>query len=283
MTQIDMQPTRSESKSGVIPYQFDGRNIRIVERDGEYWFVAGDVADELGHRDAGNLARSLDDDEKGTHILSTPYGDQEVTIISEPGLYRAIIQRRSTKKMDDRLLKRVARFQRWVFHDVLPSIRKTGGYNAAPSITVDDLLANPTQLLTLAQGYALRIAEMGREMDGMKQEVDALDRISKSDGLYGVRQTCQIVQMEERKFVAWLMQIGWVFRHTGSKTLMGFADKRKAGFMQHKLEVFTKADGSEGSREVLKFTPLGIINLAKKLNLTLTEEDFGHSENRKAA
>ncbi|ANV27612.1 hypothetical protein BA939_23745 [Rhizobium sp. S41] len=276
--------TKPETESNsVMPYQFDGRNIRIVEKAGEYWFVATDVAAELGYREAYDLTRTLDDDEKGPHYLRTLGGEQEVTVISEPGLYRAIVQRRTAKKMDEKLASRISRFQRWVFHDVLPSIRKTGGYNSAPSVTVEGLLANPETLLAITQGYALRIAEMGREMEGMKQEVGVLDRIAKSDGLYGVRQTSQILQMEERKFVAWLMQIGWVFRHTGSKTLMGFAEKRKAGFMQHKLEVYTKGDGSEGSREVLKFTPLGITKLAKRLNITLTDADLGVSENQRAA
>lgn len=277
-----MTPNRHHGND-LTPFQFDGRNIRLMDRDGEFWFVAGDVAAEMGYGLATDLTRLLDDDEKDMHNLHTLGGEQFVAIISEAGLYRAIVQRRATKKMDEKLKARISRFQRWVFHDVLPSIRKTGSYSVTPAVTVEGLLQNPEQLLALTQGYALRIAEMGQEMAGMKQEVDALDRISKSDGLYGVRQTCQIVQMEERKFVQWLMQIGWVFRHTGSKTLMGFADKRKAGFLMHKLEVYTKQDGSEGSREVLKFTPAGIIKLAKKLNLQLTEADFALSEHRNAA
>ncbi len=77
MTTIDMTNTASESKS-VMPYQFDGRNIRIVERDGEYWFVATDVAAELGYREAYDLTRTLDDDEKGPHHLRTLGGEQEV-------------------------------------------------------------------------------------------------------------------------------------------------------------------------------------------------------------
>lgn len=81
--------------SGITPYAFEGRNVRIVERDGEMWFVATDVARELGYRDAFNLTQSLDQDERGTWIVSTPSGEQDMSIISEPGLYRAIVQRRA--------------------------------------------------------------------------------------------------------------------------------------------------------------------------------------------
>lgn len=278
MTQIDMQLARGERKSEIMPYQFDGRNIRIVEKDGEYWFVAGDVAAELGYDEANRLTRLLDDDEKVPHIVGTPGGKQETTLISEPGLYRAIIQRRAGKNMDDRLLKRIARFQRWVFHDVLPSIRKSGGYNSQ-SVTVDDLLANPAQLLTIAQGYALQIESMRREITVMKHDVATLDRISGADDIFGIRVTAKLLQMEEKKFTAWVQQIGWAYRQPGTKTLLCYAEKQKAGFVLNKASPFTKPNGEEGLRETLKFTPKGIVRLAKMLNITLTEGDlFSKSE-----
>uniref|UniRef100_UPI003BA894AC BRO-N domain-containing protein n=1 Tax=Stappia sp. TaxID=1870903 RepID=UPI003BA894AC len=62
-------------------------------------FVASDVAAELGYGVAKDMARHLDDDEKGRHLVRTPGGDQDVSIVSEAGLYRAILLRRSNKKM----------------------------------------------------------------------------------------------------------------------------------------------------------------------------------------
>lgn len=118
----------------VAPFQFEGRNIRIVMKAEEFWFIAADAATELAYRDAHDLTRNLDDDEKDTHRVRTPGGDQDVAVISEAGLYRAIIQRRATKKVEEKLRSRIGRFQRWVFHDVLPSIRKTGAYIAAPRV-----------------------------------------------------------------------------------------------------------------------------------------------------
>lgn len=115
-------------------HDFDGRAIRVVELDGEPWFIATDAARELGHRDAEKLTRTLDDDEKGTHTVGTPGGQQTLSVISEAGLYRAIVQRRATSEVSDEVRERIARFQRFVFHDVLPAIRRTGGYTlpAAP-------------------------------------------------------------------------------------------------------------------------------------------------------
>ncbi len=142
------------------------------------------------------------------------------------------------------------------------------------SVTAADLLANPHQLLAIAQGYALQIEDMKREITVMQKDVDVLDRISKADGLFGIREAAQILQMQERKFTEWLQRNGWCFRHTGNRALMAYADKRRAGWMTHKVEPYSKPDGTEGTRETLKFTPAGIAQLAKRLNVVLTDGDL---------
>lgn len=100
-------------------FSFESSNVRTLDLDGEIWFVASDIADALGYRDAPNLVRNLDEDEKGTQAVSTPGGRQSVTVISESGLYSAIL---SSRKPDAK------KFRRWVTHEVLPAIRKTGQY-----------------------------------------------------------------------------------------------------------------------------------------------------------
>ncbi len=92
--------------------------VRIVEKDGEPWFVARDVCSVL-ELDLASGARGLAADEKGLHSMQTPGGEQKIQIISEPGLYRLIFKSRK---------KEAEAFKRWVCHDVLPSIRKTGAY-----------------------------------------------------------------------------------------------------------------------------------------------------------
>ena len=93
--------------------------IRVIMRDGEPWFVAKDACDCL---DLGNISQTcsrLDDDERGIISNDTPSGKQEMLIVSEPGLYSLV---GSSKKQEAKA------FKRWVNHEVLPSIRKTGGY-----------------------------------------------------------------------------------------------------------------------------------------------------------
>lgn len=112
----------------IATYEFEGRSLRSFNRHGDPWFIASDAATFLGHATAKDLTRSLDDDEKGRHSVPTLGGEQEVLAISEAGLYRSIVQRRATAAIPAETRDFIARFQRWVFHDVLPSIRRSGSY-----------------------------------------------------------------------------------------------------------------------------------------------------------
>lgn len=102
----------------LLSYQFDENAVRIVMIADEPWFVANDVAKVLGYRMASDMTRNLDDDERGTHIVRTPSADQEMNIISESGLYAAILKSRKAE---------ARRFRKWVTGDVLPSLRRKIG------------------------------------------------------------------------------------------------------------------------------------------------------------
>ena len=125
-------------------FSFGTHAIRIIARDGEPWFVASDVAAALGYRDAANAGRILSDRQKAdTQIVSTSSNGAEqaraVTIINESGLYRLVLRSRKPE---------AAKFSDWVTGEVLPSIRKTGGY-AKP--TADAVLAiEPTDAPAMA-------------------------------------------------------------------------------------------------------------------------------------
>lgn len=103
------------------------KRIRSILTDNKPWFVAKDVCDVLGIGNVslavnGNPTRNdegLDDDEKGIYIVYTPGGPQKLLCVSEPGLYSLIFKSRKPE---------AEAFKRWVCHEVLPSIRKTGMY-----------------------------------------------------------------------------------------------------------------------------------------------------------
>ncbi|THV39669.1 BRO-N domain-containing protein, partial [Glycomyces buryatensis] len=110
------------------------------------WFVAADMAAALGYSRANDLTRFLADDEKGVRVLRTPGGDQLVRVVNEPGLYHAIIRSKT---------RLAAEFRRWVCHEVLPSIARTGRYEL--------------------QEHAAEIVRLRRSMTGLEEEVMALE------------------------------------------------------------------------------------------------------------
>ena len=122
-------------------FDFEDNAVRVTDIDGEPWFVAADVARVLDFRDAYNATRVLDDDEKGTHNVSTPSGDQEMNVINESGLYHLVLVSRKPE---------AKKFRKWVTAEVLPSIRKTGAY-VAPAARDDDCASGALEDGTLTQ------------------------------------------------------------------------------------------------------------------------------------
>lgn len=104
-------------------FDFGATEVRVhTDDEGRPWWVLADVCDALGISNGRDLASRIPDEEKGVGKTDTLGGAQDALTISEPGLYRVIF--RSNKPAAEK-------FRRWVFHEVLPSIRTTGGYQAA--------------------------------------------------------------------------------------------------------------------------------------------------------
>ena len=130
-----------KNQAQAIPFNFNSNAVRVINQDGNAWFVASDVSDALGYRDASNMVRVLDDDESDTHTVSIRSENgveqgRDVLIINESGLYHALFKSRK---------KEAVVFRKWVTSEVLPSIRKTGTYSI-----------QQTQLATAAQKQHLK-------------------------------------------------------------------------------------------------------------------------------
>ena len=130
-------------------------NIRIIEKNGEPWFIGKDVAEALGYEASRNaITKHVDDEDKLTHQISASGQNRNMTVINESGLYSLIL---SSK------LPNAKKFKRWVTSEVLPAIRKHGNYtapkqeNKSKSIDLEIRLNNSKA--RMASEYR-RIAEM---------------------------------------------------------------------------------------------------------------------------
>lgn len=101
------------------PFEFQNQPVRVVMINGEPWFVLGDLCRVLGHSNPTMVAKRLDEGLSQAYPLLTPGGTQQMTVVSEPGMYEVVI--RSDKP-------EAAEFRRWITNDVLPQIRRTGSY-----------------------------------------------------------------------------------------------------------------------------------------------------------
>lgn len=133
--------------SDVEVFQFPatGQQIRMVLRGDEPWFIGRDACSVLALAKPENSLALLDEDEKDTHTVGTPGGPQVVTLINESGLYSLILRSRK---------KEAKVFKRWITHEVLPAIRKTGSYGLTPATPALPDMRTPEGRLAVAEMLA---------------------------------------------------------------------------------------------------------------------------------
>lgn len=160
--------------------------VRAVTLEGEPWFVAADVCRALGLGNSSMAVSKLDEDEKGISLIDTLGGEQKLGIVSESGLYALVL---SSRKPEAKA------FKRWITHEVIPSIRKTGGYIAGQETMDDDqLLANA---LMVAQR---KIAERNKQLEAANAKIQAdapkvlfAETVQKAEGDILVRQLAKLM------------------------------------------------------------------------------------------
>lgn len=151
-------------------FHYEDHELRTVVIDGEPWFVAADVCAVLDIADPKSSLRLLDDDERGVHSVHTPGGHQLVNVISEPGLYSLILRSRKPE---------AKAFKRWVTHEVLPAIRRTGTYTVAqPGGELEMLRTVIDQMIVtrdLANRAGAAAVEAGQEAALANARLDAIE------------------------------------------------------------------------------------------------------------
>ena len=116
--------TFDEKSNPITLFSFNSVDVRVFTKDNEPWFIVSDVCAALEINNPSQAISYLDDDEKNTLIINEGNrGNPEKSIINESGLYSLILRSRKSE---------AKRFKKWVTSEVLPSIRKTGGYLLSP-------------------------------------------------------------------------------------------------------------------------------------------------------
>lgn len=98
-----------------------------------------------------------------------------------------------------------------------------------------------------------------------RPKIDALDRISTSDGSYGLQEAAKILQVGPRAFVQWLRTNRWIYKRPGSTNYLGYQDRINAGYLWHKVSTYETANGETRSRDDVKILPKGLTRLAREV------------------
>jgi len=138
------------------------QEIRTIEIDGQIWWVAKDICNALGIADHIQAVEKLDDDERGRYKIPTPSGDQIMLCINEPGLYSLIIRSNKPK---------AKKFKRWVVHEVIPQIRKTGAYSARGSVIPSFIRRYNLNWDRVESGYFSVMSELAIRLYGRLEHV----------------------------------------------------------------------------------------------------------------
>lgn len=194
--------------------------LRGVEIDGESWLVGKDVAERLGYsnpRDA--LMKHVDDEDKGVAKCDTLGGKQDVTVINESGLYALVLGSK---------LPNAKRFRRWVTSEVLPAIRKTGGYIAGENdMTDDELLARALNVMKIkleqreAQLHRAEAEKSKLQVENaiMAPKAEYFDDLIDRNLLTNFRNTAKQLKVQERKFIAFLLEKKYIYRDKHGRLL----------------------------------------------------------------
>lgn len=193
-------------------FTYGGNEVRTVQRNGEPWFVLKDVCDILSLTDTNKISTRLDQDEL-TRIKFVSGGQsREMLCINESGLYNVIL--RSDKP-------EAKPFRKWVTSEVLPSIRRTGGYIAGQeNLTPEELMAKALMVAqkTLAEREA-RIADLTVQNQIMQPKASYFDELVERGTLTNFRETAKQLCIPPKRFVAFLMEKKYVYRDKRGKLL----------------------------------------------------------------
>lgn len=126
-------------------------------------------------------------------------------------------------------------------------------------------LSDPAMLRGVLLGYTERVIELTEQVQELAPKAAVCDRIADAEGSVSIREAANTLRVPERKFVLWLQQHNWVYRRSGHKSLLGYADKVKSGYLFLKQTPIRDVHtGEERLSEQVRITPLGLTVLAKK-------------------
>ena len=200
----------------LMPFAYEDAELRSFVVDGEPWFVAADVARILEYSTTAAMTRRLDDEDKGVRDLHTLGGVQQMTVISEPGFYAAILGSQSDRAKE---------VKRWLTHEVLPTLRKTGTYSTAPALTDDQLIHRALQISTQ------RVVQLAERVAELEPKAAGFDAFLNGEGLYLIGTVARMLGVGQTTMFRFLYEQR-ILISAGSRRTQPYADPKLEGWFR---------------------------------------------------
>ncbi|HEV2928419.1 MAG TPA: phage antirepressor KilAC domain-containing protein [Propionibacteriaceae bacterium] len=208
-------------------FRFEGIEINVTREGDSFRVEAPGLARALGYREAYDLVQSIPGDEKGSAVTRTPGGDQRIWYLTEPGFYRALAKRRPSLVRDETTRAVVIRFQRFVFHELLPKVMRgkaIGRPSAMPTsagvLQIDLSMATRKQIALWVIQQEDEIERLEAERDHLEPFARAWDELAEGQD-HEVADAAKIVsrmhgvEVGQRVLFAEMRELRWVFRGRG--------------------------------------------------------------------
>lgn len=239
----------------------DFGTVRITTINDEPYFVGKDVAIALGYERPTDAARKhIDPEDRGVAKIETPSGTQEMTVINESGLYSLIL---SSK------LPNAKKFKRWVTSEVLPTIRKTGGYVNDTQQFVDyyfsDVNTYGKAAIALMLDETKRMADKLREQEPKVIFADAIETSKTSIPIGDLAKLIKQngVDIGQNRLFSWLRQNDYLIK-SGDRRNMPTQKSMDLGLFEVKISTFYRPDGTVDILKTTKVTGKGQTYLINK-------------------
>lgn len=229
-------------------------SIKSLVIDNEPWFVGKDVAAALGYRDTSDaLKKHVDNDDKLTRRFADSGQNREMYIINESGLYSLIL---SSK------LESAKHFKRWVTSEVLPAIRKTGGYQL-PEISYPQSLRLLADEIEKNKKLELENNIQAQQINEMKPKADYCDKILSSKSLLTITQIAKDYGMSGKAMNQILHDLNIQYKQSGQWLL--YSRYQSKGYTSSKTIDIKQDDGKVLVRLSTKWTQKGRLYLYERL------------------
>ena len=243
--------------SNITPFSYEDHEVRVLDINGEPWFVLADLCKVLALSNPAVVAKRLDEADVSRTYISSSGQRRAMTIITESGMYDLVVRSDSPAAKP---------FQRWVTHEVLPAIRRTGTYatRPQPQLSEDEIVHRALQIT------ARRVEQLEADLAKALPKANTWDALCSGRGDHSITDAAKLLSSTgittgPRKLHKQLQDLGWIHKNQRDKWAAN-QDKLNTGLLAEKVRHYIDDDGvSVLATPQVRVTPKGLEKLRELL------------------